>query len=161
MSNDKINIMSRGKNKIQNPYTIREIYNDYIKDKKEYSPYYVDYKTYKSIILDYISEMVNYMLYEAGTFKMPYRLGNLRVIKQLSSIGRNNRKSVDFNLTKKYGKTIYHYNEHSDGYKFMFKWDKKKAVVKHKTFYRFIPSRHNKRHLAYIIKNNKADFFEN
>jgi len=153
--------MNRGRNKIQKPYTLRDMYPDYIADKAEKSPYYIEYDEYKQIILDFISEIVHYMLYEAGTFKMPYRLGNLRVIKLQSSYSRKKRLSVDFNLTRKYGKTIYHFNEHSDGFKYMFKWDKQKAVVKHKSFYRFIPTRSNKRHLAYIIKNRLADFFEN
>lgn len=153
--------MKRSKNKVHDAYTLKHMYEDYISDKVLYSPYYISKQEYKDIIADFIRIMIDYMLYEAGTFKMPYRLGNLRIVKLLSSRGRNKRLSVDFHLTNKYGKTIYHLNEHSDGYKFMFKWDKRKAVIKHKSFYRFIPTRNNKRTLAYIIKNKIADFFEN
>lgn len=153
--------MNRGKNKIQSPYTIRDMYPDYIKDKKENSVYYVSYEEYKQIVLDFIKEIMYYIFYEAGTFKMPFRLGNIRVIKMLSNLSNKSKRHIDFYSTKKYGKTIYHFNEHSSGFKFMFKWDKSNCIVKHKTFYRFIPTRYNKRHLAYIIKNNIADYFEN
>jgi len=149
------------KNKVQNPYTLKSIYDHYIQDKPERSVYNISFNEYRSIIEDFIKEIVKYMLYEAGTFKLPLRLGTMRIVKLKSSYGRNKRKPVDFNLTKKYGKTIYHFNEHSDGFKYMFKWDKKNCLVKHKTFYRFIPTRTNKRELAYIIKNRLADFFEN
>ncbi len=151
----------RGENIVKDSYTFINMYEDYIADKFNNSPYAISKEEYADINKDFVLSMVDYMLYEAGTFKMPYRLGSLRIIKLKSSMGRKKRLSVDFNLTKKYGKTIYHFNEHSDGYKYMFKWDKRKAVVKHKSFYRFIPSRGNKRRLAHIIKNKLADYFEN
>lgn len=151
----------RGENKVKDSYTFKHMYEDYIADKVSYSPYYISKEEYRSIVSDFIKEMMNYVLYEAGTLKMPHRLGNIRVIKIDQRHKRKRRLSVDFYLTNRYGKTIYHYNEHSDGYKYMFKWDKRNSILPHKSFYRFIPTRRNKRTLAYIIKNKIADFFEN
>ncbi len=151
----------RGRNKVQNPYTLKDSYKDYISDKIENSPYHIEYEEYLNIVKDYIKMVMDNIIDKADVFKMPYRLGNLRVVKLDSSLSRNKRYSLDFKLTQKYGKPIFHLNEHSKGYKYMFKWDKLKSIVRHKSFYRFIPTRSNKRKLAYNIKNNIIDYFEN
>lgn len=150
----------RSKNKIQSPYTLKDSFNDYIKDKDENSPYHIDKKEYRSIIEDYILLLNKEILDNASIFKMPYRLGTLQIVKLSSSNNRNKKYSIDFNLTNKYGKTIYHLNEHSDGYKYMFRWSKIKSIVKNKTKYRFIPTRTNKRELANNIKLGIIDYFE-
>ncbi len=150
----------RSQNKIKKPYTINNAYEDYIKDKDEDSPYYITKNEYIEIIEDYTKSIVHEIMDKSSIFKMPYRLGTLQVVKLQSSNNRNKKYSVDFNLTNKYGKTIYHLNEHSDGYKYMFKWCKLKSVVKNKTKYRFVPSRTNKRQLATNIKTGTTDYFE-
>ena len=150
----------RSKNKIRGQYTLIDSYKDYIKDKEIESPYHISKDIYLNIILDYI-KYINYeIIYKASIFKMPYRLGTLQVVKLRSSNNRYKKYSIDFNLTNKYGKTIYHLNEHSDGYKYMFRWSKIKSVVKNKSKYRFVPTRTNKRNLATNIKSNIIDYFE-
>ena len=151
----------RSKNKVQNPYTLKDAYKDYIESVDEDSPYFISYELYSLIVEDYIQRIMSEVIDNAGIYKMPYRLGELQVIKLLSSVNRFNRYSIDYNLTNKYGKTIYHLNEHSHGYKYMFKWRKIDSVVINKYKYRFIPTRTNKRKLAYNIKNNIIDYFEN
>ena len=151
---------SRGLNKIQNPYTLKDSYFNYIKDKDINSPYYIDEQEYMNIIEDYIKIINDELLNKASIFKMPYRLGTIQIVKLSSSNNRNKKYSIDFNLTNKYGKTIYHLNEHSDGYKYMFRWSKIKSVVKNKTKYRFVPTRTNKRQLANYIKSGTIDYFE-
>ena len=150
----------RSKNKISKPYTLVHSYNDYIKDKDKDSPYYISRQEYIDIVGDYIKLINKELLDNASIFKMPYRLGTLQIVKLRSSNNRNKKYSVDFSLTNKYGKTIYHLNEHSDGYKYMFKWSKLKSVVKNKTKYRFIPTRTSKRQLAENIKSGSVDYFE-
>lgn len=151
---------SRGPNKIQNAYVLGDMYASYIEDKEEYSPYAVSYDEFLSITREYLKMVMSSIINEARTYKLPFRLGSIRVVKLDSSLGRKRRYSLDFSLTHKYGKPIYHLNEHSGGYKYMFKWDKINAYVKHKFYYRFIPTRANKRMLAYNIKNYITDYFE-
>jgi hypothetical protein len=150
----------RGRNKIQDSYVLKDMYADYINDKEENSPYNISYTEYVNIIRDHTKMVMDNILDKAQSFKMPYRLGTIRIVKLDSSLSRKRRYSLDFSLTQKYGKPIYHLNEHSGGYKYMFKWDKADAYVKHKSFYRFIPTRTNKRKLAYNIKNFITDYFE-
>lgn len=151
----------RNKNKIQEPYTVPDFYTDYIKTVDEGSPYHVSYEEYAAIVRDFFKEVANEILAKASTFRMPYRLGSLRIVKLKSNMSRNRRYSVDFNLTNKFGKTIYHLNEHSGGYKYMFKWDKVENQTKHNSFYRFKATRTNARELAKNIKNKIIDYFEN
>jgi len=151
---------SRGKNKVQNSYTLVDSYKDYIKDKDINSPYYISKQEYIDIISSYVLKLNEELLDKASIFKMPYRLGTLQIVKLLSSNNRNKKYSIDFNLTNKYGKTIYHLNEHSDGYKYMFKWTKINSIVKNKSKYRFIPTRTTKRQLAKNIKSGLVDYFE-
>jgi len=150
----------RSKNKIQNPYTLKDSYEAYIKAVDVDSPYFISYETYSMIIEDYIQRVVNEIIDKASIFKMPYRLGEFQIIKLRSSNNRFKKYSIDFNLTNKYQKTIYHLNEHSSGYKYMFRWNKIHSIVKNKSKYRFVPTRTNKRNLAYNIKHAVIDYFE-
>ncbi len=150
----------RGKNRIQGCLTLADMYDEYIKDKEEIGPYNITRAEYRTIVEDYIKMVMDEILNKASNFKLPFRLGDLRVVKLDSSLGRKRRYSIDFSLTQKYGKPIYHLNEHSGGFKYMFKWSKKDMYVKHGVFYRFIPTRTNKRRLAYNIKNYITDYFD-
>lgn len=150
----------RSKNKIQNPYTLKDSYESYIATVDVDSPYYVSYEIYSMLIENYIQKVMAEIIGKASIFKMPYRLGELQIIKLRSSKNRFKKYSIDFNLTNKYQKTIYHLNEHSSGYKYMFRWGKINSIVKNKSKYRFIPTRTNKRTLAYNIKHAIVDYFE-
>lgn len=150
----------RNKNKIQNQYTLLDSYEEYIKDKEVDTSYYITKEEYINIVEDYIKKITDEILDKASIFKMPYRLGTLQIVKLKSSNNRNKKYSVDFVLTNKYGKTIYHLNEHSNGYKYMFRWCKINSIVKNKSRYRFIPTRTNKRKMASNIKNGIVDYFE-
>lgn len=64
----------------------------------------------------------------------------------------NKRLAVDWKESKKYGKRIYHLNEHSGGYKYLFYFEQSK-VLKNRTYYTFKVARQNDRYLAKILKN--------
>lgn len=55
---------------------------------------------------------------------------------------------------------MYFFNEHSDGIKYSFKWSKNNVPVQNKNYYTFIPSRHNKRTLAKLIKGGIEYFIK-
>jgi len=73
----------RGKNKIQNPVTLKEMYLDYIKDKE--GEYKVTLREYIDIASDYYQSIVEYILYRAGEVKLPYGLGSMSIKKKKSS----------------------------------------------------------------------------
>ena len=150
----------RGKNKIQDVYNLKDMYEEYLQEVEEGSPYHVTYQQYRGICENFYKEMMGKVLDHAAEFKMPYNLGKIYVDKKKVSPGNKKRLGIDWDLTNKYGKFIYHLNEHSRGYKYIFIWEKKTYRTKNKNLYKFIPSRTNKRRLAKLIKSGNYDFFE-
>lgn len=149
---------SRGKNKIQKPYCLNDMYEDYIKDKEEGSPLWVTYGEYRDIVTVFYKEVINNILNEGRTFHMPFMLGDTYVEK--TKLDYNNRLPIDWQLTTQTGKVIYNLNEHSQGYKYNIKWNKKSCIFTNNYLYKLIYTRANKRLLAKNIKTKKSDYFE-
>jgi len=150
----------RNKNRIQKPFTLKHMYADYIKDKEIDSPYWLTYKEYIDINSTYFQLIADYLIEDSGVFKMPYRLGEISVMKIRPKIFSEKTLTPDWQLTTKYGKKILHLNDHSQGFKYRFHWRKLDSVVIHKSYYRFVATRTNKRKLAQYIKDNKQDYLE-
>ena len=150
----------RGPNKIQNPATFKTMYESYIEGVDEESPYHVSYEDYVSICEKFYKRMMDSVIERRATFRMPYRLGKIYVDKQKINTKNKKKLAIDWNLTNKHGKVIYHLNEHTRGFKYIFVWEKKTYVVKNKVFYRFIPTRAHKRRLAKLIKSGNYDYIE-
>jgi hypothetical protein len=152
---------SRGKNKIQDPYTIPDMYKEYIGRVDSETPYDVSYSVYKEITTRYFKKVANH-LFEGGNFKIPYQLGILQIIKKKIYVSSQVKyaSSIDWQKTVKYGKKIIHLNEHSNGYKYLFMWDKAGAKRVNISKYRFVPTRQLKRYLAQLIKSGKKDYIE-
>ncbi len=102
--------------------------------------------------------------------ELPCNLGHVDVFGRmydlkLDDTGKPIATCVDWKATKElwkkypeYGKgdnkkMVYHVNEHTDGYRYKFLWDKQATEnVKNKALYSLQPSRANKRTLAAHIK---------
>lgn len=149
----------RGKNRVQNPYTFKDMYKEYIKDKEEESPYNVDYNTFVSLCSEFYKEISEHIL-NGGIYFLPYRMGNISVIKRLPKKMTKFALSPDWETTAKIGKLVMHTNDHSNYYKYRFHWSKKDCYVKHKTYYRLVFTRKNKRTLAQKIKSGEYEYFE-
>lgn len=149
----------RGKNTIQNPYTFKHMYEEYIKDKDEDSPYYITYKEFVNICSDFTKEMMKEVLEKNYEFKLPYRLGFCKVIKKKVN---NKSRNAPFNweATNKAGRIVRHFNDHTEGYKYLFRWSKRNVIFKYNWLYRLIFTRTNKRELARLIKHEKMDYYE-
>jgi hypothetical protein len=150
----------RGKNKIQNCYLLEDFYKDYLQtiDNEKYS---LSYKEYKTILAEYFKGIVDVLYNDCVKFKLPNHLGTFQIVKKKGNAKKtlNNPRSIDWENTHKYGKRVFYVNEHSDGYRYFFTWYKN-ASLKNITKYRFVPTRTNKRKLAYYIKNRIKDYFE-
>lgn len=150
----------RGKNKIKDPYTYIDMYKEYIKDKTKDSPYYVEYSFFIELCNYFYKRMLQRLLYENKPFVFPFSLGTLTILSIKTKPSNLKTIPIDWKNTVKYGKVIYHLNEHSRGYKYVFSWKKQDNKFENKYFYRLVMSRDNKRELASIIKNNKCNYFE-
>lgn len=148
----------RSKNEVQNPYTEADYFKEYKKDIIPNSSYDMDITTFRKILQLYFNRVEDYILLEAGTFKLPFRLGEIKVIKSIPITVKY--KILDFKATKEQGKNVYQLNEHSDGYLYKFFWFKKYCNIKNKRYYRFLMARRIKRRLAKLIKSGDYDFLE-
>lgn len=149
----------RGKNKIQNPYTITEIYKDYYNSLDKDSTYNIPYSLYRKIIEEYFKEVLNVMFEKSLPVRLPCSLGTFQIVKKKVINNLNRQRFINWKDTVHYKKVIYYTNEHSDSYRYYFMWIKD-GRTKNISKYRFISTRTNKRKLAYYIKNKIRDYFE-
>lgn len=151
---EEVRVIKRGKNYIQKPLTLLQSYQYYIKDIDKDSKYYIDYKTYRSICNIANKKIASQIIDEGAFFKLPYRLGTLRIKK--NQINFDNLKP-DYGLYHKSNKQFKnsYLNEHTANFYVRFHWTKAKDnLVKNKSAYSFIPTRHNKRYLSSLLKEN-------
>ena len=93
---------SRGKNKIQSPYTFKEMYLDYISDKDPDSIYYITYSEYVDICSTFYKLISKSIIEDGIKFKLPFGLGEVFILKKRNKY--NNRMPIDWVLTVKEGK---------------------------------------------------------
>ena len=130
--------------------TIIDMYKQY---KKDYDDD-VDYKQFKDILDKFNEQILNCLLQSSGGFKMPFGLGYVQIVKYKPKSMTPKSLSVDFKSSAEYGKTIYHLNEHSDGYKYRLYWSKVPQTFPDRYRYQLSLVRQNKRQLAQLIFNN-------
>jgi len=151
----------RGKNKIQNPYTFPDMYEDYIKDIDEDSPYHVTYSEYVGICSDFYKEIMKEVLEKGRRFKLPFGMGDVCVTKKRLRLFDKHHLPIDWETTKKVGKWVYHMNDHTNNFKFRFRWSKKMCRnTPNIGHYRLVFTRANKRKLAECIKSGNYDYIE-
>ena len=150
-------------NKVQDPYTYQDMYKSYLQTLvgNTESPYYIPYSTYVKINNAYTNFILHRILDESLTFKLSHKLGSFQIVKKkVYANSQIKYDTVDWAISKQLHKKVYHLNDHSGGFKYLFWWDKNMAYVTNIKSYKFIPVRTVKRRLAYLIKNKIRDYFE-
>lgn len=132
-------------------YTTYDMYNNWARET-ESEVSYVRFKRISEAFNKLISDSI---LDASEGFKMPYGLGYVRIIKYKPKTYTSKSLSVDYKSSKEEGKTIYHLNEHSDGYKFRLYWSKLPQTFPDRYRYQLKLIRANKRKLAQLIFNHK------
>lgn len=143
--------MVRKIKKNKKSYTTYDVYNNWAKET-ESEVSYVRFKRISEAFNKLISDSI---LDASDGFKMPYGLGYVRIIKYRPKTYTDKSLSVDYKSSKEEGKTIYHLNEHSDGYKFRLYWSKLPQTFPDRYRYQLKLVRANKRKLAQLIFNHK------
>lgn len=176
----------RGKQKIQNHYTILDGYKKYAEEE----PYPVDSKLYMQIHKEINDAVLELMRKEAFTYHLPEKLGKIRIKKykqrlKLTEDGKIEWRgaNVDYKKTWEYwrskwpGKTdeeilalppeartkIYHTNFHTGGYRYKYFWDKGAATFTGKICFTFKPVRDVSRALAAFLSSVNSvtvDYYE-
>ena len=82
------------------------------------------YMRFKRILDEFNKVVKEDVLDRSQSFKMPYGLGTICIVKYKPKSYADKSLSVDYKSSKEEGKKIYHLNEHSRGYKFRLFWSK-------------------------------------
>lgn len=151
---------SRGPNKIQKPYTLKDMYEKYCIDTEGNPIYEVSFKEYSEIVSAYYKRMMDHVLLESGTIYLPFNMGFVQVIKTRPDLEYIDHKQLDWKTTTEVGKRVYHLNEHSGGWRYRFLWGKKDIKLKNAKTYKLQMTRDNKRRLAKLIKSGEYDYYE-
>ncbi len=138
--------------------TIENIYVQYRLENLDNSLYLLDRSTFKSIIDDFISYNMDLVINNGMSFKFGSSIGELFVHKKKIDFSNKKTVRIDFKSTREMGRKVYHLNEHSDGFNYLFRWKKIESRCPYLNMYEFVPSRRNKRDLASSIKNKKTDY---
>lgn len=141
-------------------YTIASFYNDYLDNIERDTIYDIDYAKYRAIVTDYFLHLQRKLIEEGKMIKLPYRMGNVQIIKSKPKHLDKRSLRIDYQATKQNNKLIFLLNEHSDMFKYRYWWNKVDMVVPNKSKYQLVATRANKRRLAQIIKNRELDYQE-
>ena len=141
-------------------YTIASFYNDYLDNIEKDTVYDINYTTYRAIVTDYFKYLQQRLIEEGKMIKLPYRMGNVQVVKSRPKHLDKRSLRIDYQATKQENKLVLLLNEHSDFFKYRYWWNKVDMMVPNKSQYQLVATRENKRRLAQIIKNKELDYQE-
>ena len=141
-------------------YTIASFYNDYLNNIERDTVYDIDYTKYRAIVTDYFKYLRQRLIEEGKMIKLPYRMGNVQVVKSRPKHLDKRSLRIDYQATKQENKLVLLLNEHSDFFKYRYWWNKVDMMVPNKSQYQLVATRANKRRLAQIIKNKELDYQE-
>ncbi len=148
----------RNKNKISIDYTLEDIYG-YYHNLHHNDGLAVDKKLFKKITYEFNKRIMQYVTESAEEFKIPYRLGVIRIKKSKMNFKDPQALRTDWNESRKLGKTVKHLNDHTNNYKYRFFWHKSICNAKNKTAYCFETTRTLRRRLAYLLNNKITDYY--
>jgi len=151
---------SRGPNKIQDPYVMKDFYAAYKDGIDNNELYDISFNEFVKINKEFYQDIMDHILLKNGSMFFPYGLGDLFVYKSKLKLSSIDHKHLDWKKTNETGKRVYHLNEHTNGYKYAFNWTKSRSRVKNMNLYRCQLTRGNKRRLAKLIKEDRLDYFE-
>lgn len=141
-------------------YVGKDFYNSYIEYVKDNPLYQIDYTTFRAIIDDYFRYLRDEIIENGKEVKLPCRLGTVRIVKHKPKQYNNKSLRVDYKASRDHGKLLFHLNEHTDGFKYRYYWNKQNMIITNKTKYQLTMTRANKRRLAVILKNRERDYIE-
>jgi len=148
------------KKKDRSSYTIEDFYISYKDYTLNNDIYKVPKTIFRSIITDYMCYLMDEIIYRAKEIRLPSGLGRVFVNKKKPLSLTMHGLNIDFKTSKDINKVVFHLNEHSDGYMYRFKWEKKDIIMHNKSYYELVHNRASKRKLASVIKSKEVDYIE-
>lgn len=177
-------MIKRGKQKIETHYGMKDFYNYYKKNTE--NP--ISYADFTSLHQEINESIVTSVIEQNYIHTFPCKVGKLRIKKYKAKIkvhddGTFEWKAlkIDYQKTWKYWREkypektdqeiltipnkarVYHMNQHTNGYRYKYVWDKSVAIFKGKSVVTFKPVRTVSRALAAWLKSIQSiniDYFE-
>ena len=171
----------RGNRKVKADYKFDEIYKFY---QERWGDKALTRATVKKIYKKLFPAIVKLMVFDSFDYRMPARLGYIRVKKKLVEIKLDEsgkvdarRLSINWKKTKQYWKELYptltieeikalkdkplirEPNEHTGGYRMIWFWDKTTCNIKNQSAYYIDLTRGNDQILSNGIKYNNLNFY--
>ncbi len=127
----------------------------------------ISYEDWKKVLYTYTHIIRDYILDSGDIAKMPFGIGLFAISKRKVSKIKVDpygkewiNMPIDWKKTKEAGKYIYHFNNHSDGYRYKWKWFIKTARFHLAFIWNFTPHRDSSRKLATYIKKPGSKYSE-
>lgn len=131
-----------------------DLYKFYIKDIEPGNTLFVSRGKHGEILKRANELFSEYVLDFAYRVRLPFSLGVMGITKKRLNFA-SNRLPIDWENSRKYGRRIYHTNEHTNEYKYRWAWYPGTNGTKHASCYLFVPTRTNSRKLAALLKQGK------
>lgn len=159
-------------------YNVLDMYKHYKNLCKEKDKEPVSLSKYRRILKEHNQFVVDEIIENSEEFRMPYRLGYLRIRKcrqklKLDHDGNiiTRHMHVDWATTKQLWatneqakaskKVVFHTNRQTQGYYYKWYWDKRASNIRNHTVYSLVMTRTNKRRIAEALRNNEnLDYYE-
>lgn len=127
----------------------------------------ISFEAWKKIIYTYNYTVRDYILDSGDMAKMPFGIGIFAITKKkvkkhkIDPWGREwVNLPIDWQKTKELGKRVYNFNNHSDGYRYKWKWFCKTSRFYLSGIWNFRPYRDSSRKLAQYLKNPTKKYSE-
>lgn len=124
----------------------------------------LSFEKWLEIIYAYNYGFRDHLLETGDRCKLPWGIGSFAIskTKPKRTINLNGKElivmAVDWPKTLKLGKKVYHLNNHTDGYRFKWRWFIHDSRFKHCDIWVFKPSRVSSRKLAEYLKRPNSPY---
>lgn len=170
--------MSSGVWKNKSDFGVNDLYKHYKKLRKGKGLDFIPQSLFAKILKDYNKAICEKVVEEAYEFRLPFRLGFLRIRKhknvvKLDEDGKLDTSNMhpDWKATwdlwkrkpeaREAKKLIFHRNKHTNGCYFKYYWDKRTCNIKNSSVYKLEMSRTNKRAITTAINTKEnIDYYE-
>jgi hypothetical protein len=151
--------VKRSKGKFTKDLSTKNFYKDYCRASLNNKRIPVDYAVYYKIIRSFNKKLQTKLVTEAKSFKMPYKLGYLGIVKYEVNFDPDKIKNwkVNYGESKKQGSIIYY----DQPFRYKWKWDKSGLKLTGKKYYKFSPCREASRAIPRHLETSPGfDYYE-
>ena len=126
---------------------------NYLDFCKKHPSIKLSYIEWKNIVYSFNDLFRMYILETGEKVAMPFGFGQFSINKKKrrKKVGEHINMAIDWQKTKKFGKRMYNFNHHTDGYFFGWYWFKETSKIKQRQLWRFKPCRTTSRLLNHYL----------